>query len=578
MDDVARTVEPLPTRPLGELFPDALTIGGDPALPVIAPDGVHPLLSAVGRAFAEHRPLVLSPDVVWLTISQGVAQHVRLHAEELRSRLMAEPGRRLEVVHDGPMPTDPNSWYELVGSFGRQLAAEVTDAELFACDFSTSTDIERVVGQIVLLDVFSPYFSLWLTCVCGIPSVTLTGTVEDWRKIRKRVDGLAGFGLESWCRSLVTIADQFVRAAAGDPDTEFWQRIYNPADAYGGDVITGWVARLYPYLRRDGGVDRPNPLLDLPIGEPRELTSSGRMGYDGPGVRSDVVPATLSRVIVNINDMVDRDNYTVVLHAGLVAVAQDSDGALRPVAGWHLSPAVPQIDDVIDRIIRDHHATPPGDEHLFFASADLAALYRAIGAASLFDGVWRLRPIAEHGLLFRGPDRWSIITVIDLADGRSIGAAVDHTTQTMHWLTCRVEEISNPGPSGPRLVLRDQPADVPVYGTSFSMLLAAALDTGGDISHLEVDRLDRLDSRNETSLRAARTPPQPIHRPAPARRLDRQPHQPPSPDLDIHERIAQIRGAKEAAIDGQDFEHAAYLRALEKELLADLGRSEPSAS
>jgi hypothetical protein len=70
------------------------------------------------------------------------------------------------------------------------------------------------------------------------------------------------------------------------------------------------VARLYPYLTGDGVIDRPNPL------------------------RSDMVPATLSRVIVNITEQVERDYRAVALHAGLVAVARDRNGALQPVAGW----------------------------------------------------------------------------------------------------------------------------------------------------------------------------------------------------------------------------------------------------
>jgi hypothetical protein len=41
--------------------------------------------------------------------------------------------------------------------------------------------------------------------------------------------------------------------------------------------------------------------------------------------------------------------------------------------------------------------------------------------------------------------------------------------------------------------LVDEPADVPVYGTSLALLLDAALDSGGDISHLETGRLDQLD-------------------------------------------------------------------------------------
>ena len=102
-------------------------------------------MAAVALAFAQHRPLVLSPDAVWLTIAQGVAQHVRLHAEAC--------GR-----------TD-----------GR--------ARLFECDFSTTTDVDRLASQIIMLDVYSPYFSYWMTVRmltrCPGNTVTLsTGAVD----------------------------------------------------------------------------------------------------------------------------------------------------------------------------------------------------------------------------------------------------------------------------------------------------------------------------------------------------------------------------------------------------------------
>ena len=497
VDDVIPATGLLPSQPLGEVFGDALVVGGDPTLRVLVPDGVHPLLDAVGRAFADHRRLVLSPDAVWLTIAQGVAQHLRLNAETLRSQLVSHAGRkRLSVVLDGPAPRDADGWRDLVEMFHKLLAAEIRDADMFECDFSTSTDVERVAGHVVLLDAYSSYFALWLQFVCGIPSITLTGTVEDWQKIRRRVDVIAGFGLRTWCLSLAPIADQFVRAASGQVDTAFWRRIYSPADAYGGDVITGWAARLYPYLV-DGGVQsRPNPLLELPIDEPRDVTVDG-MGYRGPGVRSDAVPATLSRVTINVNDRVGGDNRVVALHAGLVGVAQDHDGALRPVAGWRLVPAVVEIDDVIDRICRDHVVAPPEPTPpLYEAPAEAVALYRRIGSASLFDGSWRLLPVTEHRHVWRGPGHRPIETVIDLADGRSISAVPDHETQTTHWAICRVEQVTADRPDqsdrGYRLV--GDPADVPVYGTSLALLLDAALDSGGDITHLETGRLDEWDA------------------------------------------------------------------------------------
>ena len=502
VDDVVAADDRLPTRPLGSLFPGALVVGGDPALPVLAPDGVHPLVSAVGRAFAEHRPLVLSPDAIWLTIGQGVAQHLRLSAPP-------GPRQRIDVAHPGPRPADAASW----AGFAEAFSARIDGTEFFACDFSTSTGVERVAGRVVGLDAYSPYFSLWLWFVCGIPSVTLTGTVADWQRIRDRLGELDRFGLGTWRASLVPIADQFVRAAAGDADLAFWQRIYSPADAYGGTKITGWVARFFPYLTGDGVVDRPNPLLDLPIGEPRDHPA-GRYGYEGPGVRSDEVPATLSRVVVNFTDRAARESGQVELHGGLVGVAQDADGGLRPVAGWHVTPAEPRIDDVLDRIGREHVVTPPAERQPHFASADLVALYRRVGSATLFGGSWRVRPVAEHT---RSSGERLIMTVADLPGGRHLAAVFDDDTETVYWLVHRGDEAT---------------AADPIYGTSLAILLDAALDSGGAIGHLRTGYLGDLDGAEITELRRARA----------------------------------------AAITTENYEYAAELRDREKKLLSRLAR------
>ncbi|MEU7821556.1 DUF4419 domain-containing protein [Catellatospora sp. NPDC049133] len=504
VDDVTPAAGPLPTRPLGELYPDALAIGGDPDLPVLADqdgsgqavvlNGVHPLLGAIGRAFVDHRPLVLSPDAVWITIAQGVAQHIRLNAEELRPRLVGHSGRtNLTVYTDGAMPTDAGSWRDIVDLLAKQLDAEITGADLFECDFSTSTDVERMVGRVILLDAYSPYFACWLICVCGIPSITLTGTVEDWRRIRARVDAVADYGLENWCRSLRPILDQFARAAAGDVDTAFWQRIYNPADTYGVEIITGWATRFYPYLEADGKVDVPNRMLDLPIDEPRGRPVKNPdpwARYDGPGIPSSMVPATLAKAIVNVNDQVTGENRAVALHAGLVGIAQDADGSLRPVAGWHLTPTTVPIDDVIDRMVRGHDTTPPEPVRFEDATEELVALYSRVGSASLCGGALRLLPRDEHVEVY-GLMGGVLLKIGELADGRSLAAVI--RSMTMDWTACRIEanERANPGyPAQGRLL--DAPADAPVYGTSLAMLLEAAMDSDGDIAHLEVGRLSGM--------------------------------------------------------------------------------------
>jgi hypothetical protein len=471
VDEVQAATTRLPTRRLGELWGDTLVFGGDPATPVIDHGDTHPLLAAVGIAFAQHRPLILSPDVVWLTIAQGVAQHVRLNAEALRSRLVRHTGRKPLVVEwDGDMPTDSAEWAAVIAAFRSRLTDEIGGgrAALFECDFSTSTDVERVASQIVLLDAYSPYFSLWLTCICGIPSITLTGTVADWRRIRERIDVIAELDLAVWCRSLAPIADQFVRAAAGDVDVAFWRRIYNPDDAYGGEVISGWITRLYPYVKGNGAVDVPNPMLALPIDEPRRIKPGKH--YSGPGLRSDSVPSTRSRVRIHLVNGSSTPG-SVALEAGVVAIAQEPDLALRPLIAWRLARGTVEIEEVVDRVLADRRTTvveARGQRYELEGPAEVIALYRRLEAATLFEPshAWRIRaPWEHHRLEMKG--REQVCCLIDLPDGRRVGYRSDPRTDLIRWYLCK------PGESKAATI---------DLGTSLAAILDAALDADGAIN------------------------------------------------------------------------------------------------
>ncbi len=116
------------------------------------------------------------------------------------------------------------------------------------CDFSTTTPVIRAASEIVLMDSYSTYFSYRFMCVCGIPQMTLEGSLEDWERVRARVEVLETYGLEWWAARLRPILDEFVRTAAGTPNRTFWQAIYKPKRAYGTFSVTGWIADLFPYL------------------------------------------------------------------------------------------------------------------------------------------------------------------------------------------------------------------------------------------------------------------------------------------------------------------------------------------
>ena len=170
-----------------------------------------------------------SPDATWLTVAEGFAQHVRKNAAALRSRLVAHQGNeRIEVAWDGPMPSDAAGWTAAVELFRNALTAHIGDgrARLLECDFSTTGEVERTASRIVLMDAYSPYFDYFIICVCGIPSITLLGTVDDWRRIRARIHVLDEFDCGFWTASLAPYFDEFVAAAEGNARPEFWKRIY----------------------------------------------------------------------------------------------------------------------------------------------------------------------------------------------------------------------------------------------------------------------------------------------------------------------------------------------------------------
>lgn len=127
---------------------------------VLEQAGFHPLIAAGFLAFKQHYPLVLAPDMIWLTILQGVAQHVQNHTESLRSRLVRHQ-TKIELIVDSKRPSLPQNdqqMLELTREFAEAIARHVpTDKQfLFQTEFSTTTDADRVAQCVALMDTFHP--------------------------------------------------------------------------------------------------------------------------------------------------------------------------------------------------------------------------------------------------------------------------------------------------------------------------------------------------------------------------------------------------------------------------------------
>jgi hypothetical protein len=513
VDDVKQATDLPPVHTLAEHLGSVLAFGGDGSKRVMksTAECPAPLLAAIHVAFAQHRPLAISPDAVWLTILSGVAQHVKLNAETLRPRLVRHQGKReVRVTLNESLELNPAAIRDAVAGFRTAVANEIGEgpAALLICDFSTTSDVERAASEILLMDTYSPYFDFVIQCVCGIPELTLLGEAGDWRRIRERIDVLAELDLAWWTSSLAPILEKFVAASEGKPDAKFFRDMYKPHDAYGGEIIAGWSARFYPYLARLGRFETRNPLLELPLDYRAPAKDKQGPWYNGVGISARDVPASMGTCIVQVEDAMTQRNYSLQVRGGLVGVEVDSHGRLVPCAGWTVAYAKANMEALIDAMLErsDVVAEPaePRDEWLPFSTSEQLALADAVGETRLFVGKreWRLRaPSQPQSIEVPLPERGFPATacrIIDLPDASCI-CYVDIGRRP--WLIrlrdSELEPLPEPPPIDPitglptkdRVRLRNEHThrtrqasrEIDVVGESLTELLSRALASDGEL-------------------------------------------------------------------------------------------------
>ena len=176
---------------------------------IVGKYGYNPFFFGLCEAYANHRPVVLSPDVIWVLISQGFANHINSNSRHFRNQIVDFDDRKeleIEVVGE-PEKTD---WYNVFESFYSGLSQDVKDnlAETLLCDFSTSTNVDRLVSQATVMETVKSYYDfIVIYIICGIPSITLEGTVEDWERVKEKTLALEKYDLGWWTDRLVPILD-----------------------------------------------------------------------------------------------------------------------------------------------------------------------------------------------------------------------------------------------------------------------------------------------------------------------------------------------------------------------------------
>ncbi len=288
-------------------------------------------VGAIFDSYCKHHNLVLRPDDVWLAIMTQFSLYVNCHAEELRGHFVAHEGKiAIEAYGDGSLYNA--DWPRMMNDLTLKCTEYLKDPEIrgwILPNFSTTRDKDVTIHSIVMMSALQSYFTWRCYLECGIPRLTLLGEIEDWQKIRDRVDRLDRYDLadkemSQWKALLIPVLDEFV-AAFKDPENanlDFWKRIchYIPGGS-GPSYISGWVT-VFCIFGAKGWIRDTSPHRFPP-------------GTLWPWRETGQVPTGMVSVPVEIND--NGTELAAKMFAGHLAYTSPSENTVQPSPEWTLA-------------------------------------------------------------------------------------------------------------------------------------------------------------------------------------------------------------------------------------------------
>lgn len=290
-------------------------------------------------AYADHRPFVLSPDMIWLLISQGFAQHVNANQESMRKYFVDFSGKLSLVAQADKGLDDPTlSWEEIFPQFTKQVKEHVGNnlVETLTCDFSTTTSLEKVASEITIMETVKSYFEFVVIYIaCGIPEITLEGTPEDWEKVLIKAKALKEYKLEWWISELEPLLEEFVKASKGEVNQEFWRKMfkYHSEKGCGAPVtIDGWIIKFFPYDKEG----KRNNLKEI--------------------IGRDKFPNEIVKVDIKFQEVYKDTVITTPLElwSGFIGLKQNNENfTLRPQIGWMVRKKDIENTGLLDKLKAD---------------------------------------------------------------------------------------------------------------------------------------------------------------------------------------------------------------------------------
>jgi hypothetical protein len=216
-------------------------------------DNLHPFVQMIHSAFAEHYNITITPDTIWPVISQNFSLHINENSEKFRHVFVDHEGKEeISIIRNGFVSDfEKNDWSNVFPEFAEKITDIIgkKNSALVLENFSTTGRSDFMSYQVVLMDMVKEYFEYKVYTRCGIPEFNIKGSVDDWNKMKSKIQRFREFDLDSWVNNLEYFIDNMIKIVNGEDNKSFLNSFYKFESTSGSQWITGEILRLFPYRR-----------------------------------------------------------------------------------------------------------------------------------------------------------------------------------------------------------------------------------------------------------------------------------------------------------------------------------------
>ena len=294
--------------------------------------GKKSLIYGLAFAYNNHFPINVSPDMIWILILQGYSRFMDKYSELVREKYVNFEGKKTIFLNLFGKTIDmatEEDWSRLLYECTEKISDFVGKEAILnlQSDFSTTNEATLLVSQTSIMSAMKNYFVYKGICgSCGISKIILEGTLEDWEKIKTKLNYLSKIGLNWWTKHLIPIIDNIIKTKKyyqknmilNDELIHFWKnmiKIKDKYDVYVPDVFNGWIIKFFPNYNEDlpklydelKEEDIPDQIISCPL----EILEVGKDGF--------------------------KTNYKCDIASGFLGIIQDGKSlAVKPVIGYSI--------------------------------------------------------------------------------------------------------------------------------------------------------------------------------------------------------------------------------------------------